>query len=333
MMFFRPNKRRKITNQKRQNYSFRSRKKKDQAPAEVHILHYNPETDASLREKRRDRHRREFKIAVALIGLMAVLALVRVVVKEAFMENPKFRLQRFSVLTDNPNGALSVPDIVAATGLHQGDNMLMVSLRSVKERLETLPEVRHATVTRQYPGVLALQIEMRRPIAVLQSGEQSSLAAKGGYRCLLDEDGQILEEDRYRDWSGKLPLIAVDQSLRLVPGSAPDSVLVELAMKLLKLHQGSPLAEAMSIVRIDAAGKVALQVTYSRGGLTVKFPTYDLEKQMHRLAALVRSADELHRTLGSVNLLVEQNVPVVYHPEQAPAHPTPATRHVVADAE
>src|SRR6476620_5209318 len=95
----------------RGNYAFRSRRK--HVRLEVHRLDLNPETAATLREKRRKVMRWGFKFAVASLVLTGVISVGKIVLRDAFLESPRFKLQHISVITD---GSLQPSQIIAATG-------------------------------------------------------------------------------------------------------------------------------------------------------------------------------------------------------------------------
>jgi cell division septal protein FtsQ len=114
----------------RGNYTFRSRRKR--VRMDVRRLELNPETSASRREKRRKVMRWGFKFAVACLLLTGLVSVGKIVVRDAFLESPRFKLEHISVITD---GALRPSEIIAAAGVEEGMNMLGIPLVQVRERL------------------------------------------------------------------------------------------------------------------------------------------------------------------------------------------------------
>jgi cell division septal protein FtsQ len=301
--FFARNTHRK-RNAVRGNYAFRSRRKR--VRIEVHRLDLNPETAASLREKRRRVMRWGFKFAVGSLVLTGLISVGKIVVRDAFVESPRFKLQHISVMTD---GSLQPSAIIAATGLQEGVNMLGIPLVQVREKLEQLPLVRHAKVSRGYPGVLFLEVEQRQPVAWLECSQLRLAANVPGSGCLVDADGFALPSGEVKLEQEKLPTIRVEKLSRLAPGQCIESPAVHAALKLLQAHAASDLAHSANIVRIDASRGYALTVSFD-SRLTVVLPTDQIEKQLQRLARVIREARDAKWQIATVDLLVERNVPV-----------------------
>ena len=251
------------------------------------------------------KRRRGFRLAVILIACMGLLALTRLVVKVGFMENERFHLQDFSVVTEGP---LEPDDIISATGIHYGENLLMISLTAVRDRLESLPEVRKARVVRDYPGVLKLEVTQRKPVAWLQSSALSSKRGVANAGCMLDADGVVLPDFKRGVGSANLPCISVSTLSTLVPGRVIDSAQVIAALHLLVAQMGADL----EFGKIDASRKYGLLATTAHGGVTVTFGFSDFDKQFMRLGRVMADAEQRHRALATVNLLVEHNVPVTF---------------------
>ena len=311
------------------NYAFRSRRKV--VRLEVHRLELNPETAATRRESRRKTARLGFKVAVALLAAMGIFSAGKIVVKEAFLENTRFHLRHFSVVTD---GEIAPSQIVAATGLHEGMNMLGISLVQVKEKLEAMPQVRSAKVTRGYPGMMFLDVEQRHPVAWLESPEQKLEAKVSGYGCLLDAEGFVLPSGELTEARRKLPVIRVGRVHRLVPGQKIESAPALAALDLLKSHQNTVASQSLGVKWVDATRQHVLGVTYdSRIHVTV--PIDGMEKQLVRFDRILAEAERQKWQLATVDLLVAQNVPVTLRgtavspenlAETTPSVPTPAKR-------
>lgn len=327
---FARNTRRKATTE-RGNYAFRSRRKK--VRFDVHRLDLNPETDATRREQRRKVIRWGFKFALLILLATTVFSAGKIVVRDAFVDNNRFRLQHFSVITD---GDLSVSEIIAATGLKEGMNMLHIPLVEVREKLRALPQVRNAKVSRGYPGLLFLEVEQRRPVAWLECPEQRLEARVPGYGCLLDEFGVVLPSSLVTTGQQRLPVIQVQKLGRLVPGQPVESAPEMLAaLSLLAAHESSALSHSLSIKRVDASKACALTVTYD-ARFNAVFPSENFERDIQRLQYLVEEASRRNWKLATVDLRVENNVPVTLRAGAAVSstgEPAPAPRRTaLADA-
>lgn len=305
---FAQNKRRK-KNATRGNYAFRARRKR--VRMDVRRLELNPETAASRREKRHQVIRWGFKFAVACLLLTGVISVGKIVVRDAFIESDRFVLQHLSVITD---GAVQPSQIIAASGLSEGMNMLDVSLVQVRDRLTALPQVRHAKVTRGYPGVIFLEVEQRQPVAWLECPQLRLTANVPGSGCLLDAQGYALPSGDNLAGLEKLPVVRVEKLSRVIPGEHVDSAEIASALKLLVAHEASDLAHSTRIKRINASRGYALTVTLD-SSVSVVIPAEGFTRQLQRLSRVIREASEQKWQLATVDLLVEQNVPITLRTE------------------
>jgi cell division protein FtsQ len=74
-------------------------------------------------------------------------------------------------------------DVVAASHLDRSDALVRVSTGSVARRVEALPWVEKARVSRQWPRTVRISITERKPAAVAPCGEGT---------CLVDASGRVL---------------------------------------------------------------------------------------------------------------------------------------------
>lgn len=100
---------------------------------------------------------------IAVNGALGLLLLYIV-----FLHLPYFNLQQVGV---NGNRRLSREEVIEASQLEGGINLLTVSLGDVAERLKRHPWIRSATVYRRFPGRINVEIEERTPRAILAAGK------------------------------------------------------------------------------------------------------------------------------------------------------------------
>lgn len=317
---FAQNKRRK-KNATRGNYAFRARRKR--VRLDVHRLELNPETAASRREKRNQVIRWGFKFAVGSLLLTGLISVGKIVVRDAFIESNRFVLQHLSVITD---GALQPSEIIEASGLAEGMNMLDIPLVQVREKLEALPQVRHAKVARGYPGVIFLEVEQRQAVAWLECPPLRLAANVPGSGCLLDAEGFALPSGNNTAGLEKLPVIRVDKLSRVALGEHVESPEIASALKLLAAHEASEISHSTRITGIDATRGYALTVTLD-SRTSVIIPAEGFNRQLQRLSRVIHEASQQKWQLATVDLLVEQNVPITLRSAVAPAGTaTPAQR-------
>ena len=301
---------------KRPNYQFRKprkSKKKRPEPTQFHFLDLNPETEATITAARRRRARKGAFIAASLIVLMGVFSLFKLVWKEAFVNGKTFQLRNIAVITE---GALTPDEIVTHSGLHDGMNMLMISLANVRHRIEELPQVKKVEVERSYPGMITIKVRQREPVAWLECPQQSVPAKSRGVHCMLDEKGCVMPQYASEATAQKLPTIRVDKLKKIVPGEAVQSEVVAAAISLLNAHENSPMSKLAKITKVDGSKGYALQAEYD-SDLKVTFSRYDIDKQMRRLEEVMNHASGTGREPLTVNLLVEKYVPVTFREPSA----------------
>lgn len=113
---------------------------------------------------------------LVILVLVAVLALTTVIV----LKSPVLDVDEVSVTGAQ---AVDAAAIVEATGVEIGSALLLVDLDAVQRSVEALPWVEEATVTRDLPGGLAIDVIERRPAAIVTAG---------GTSVLVDPDGHVL---------------------------------------------------------------------------------------------------------------------------------------------
>jgi cell division protein FtsQ len=175
-------------------------------------------TDRRILERRRAiiaervrRRRRQVMIGLALLVVSAGLY--------QLARSPLFGLSAVRV---QGASAATRDAVLAAAGLHPGEPYLAIHPDEVRRRVEALPGVAAARVSRAYPSSLRIAVTERRPTAVVASGRD---------RWLVAVDGTVLE--RTTGPVAGLPFVA---GVPLPPGTAPGT----------RLAPGNPLANALA---------------------------------------------------------------------------------------
>lgn len=143
---------------------------------------------------RREEGRHRLKRLLALVSV-AVTALAAVVV----LRSPVLDVDEVAV-----TGAtrLDHDELREVAGIRVGRPLLLVDLAGAAERLEALPWVAEAQVTRDLPGTVVVSVREREPAAVV---------AGGGASALVDADGRVLAA----------PTAADGPHVQVVAGDAP----------------------------------------------------------------------------------------------------------------
>ncbi|HMK67915.1 MAG TPA: cell division protein FtsQ/DivIB [Stellaceae bacterium] len=190
-----------------------------------------------------------------------------------------------------------VVDILDALDVKRGSPIFAASPAEAKARLEALPWVRSAAVTRLLPDTLAVRIVERKPMALWQHG---------GKFELIDEEGNVLPIVQLGEFSS-LPVLVGDGA------SKSGKVLLEM------------LAEEPALRdRVAAAIRVSDRRWNLRmeNGIDVELPEENAEAAWHELARLDRTLGLLERDIRRVDLrLPDRMVLQTAPPPEKPVAP------------
>lgn len=170
--------------------------------------------------------------------------------------------------------------IIAAVGLTPGATLLGVDVNSARERLEALPWVRSATVRKDLPHTLSVEIE------------EASAFARWRWRgdeVLIAADGTVLADDvpfAFRD----LPLVA---------GRGANMAVREIRA-VLDAHPSFDDRTAAAIFVNERRWDLRLD-----NGATVRLPAEDASRSLLRLAAL----EEEGAILGVGRVVIDMRLP------------------------
>jgi len=182
-------------------------------------------------------------------------------------------------------------DIKSAIGAPYGTALMALSLSEIKHNLEQLGWVKSANVSRIYPDAIAIDIDERRPLALLQS--------TGGHR-LIDELGHVIFGANASAFS-HLPVLSGE-------GAA------EQAKPIIEALRTEPdlFADVWAIQRISNRR----WDVHLRTGLSVRLPEKDAALAWSKLAILDRDTKIMKRDLATIDLrvsgqlIVEPNLPL-----------------------
>jgi cell division septal protein FtsQ len=270
--------------------------------------------DVRVRSHKATQHRNR-RVLVLSSKILLVLALgvgiffgVRVGAKRLFFENPDYQLSQIQVQTD---GTLQRDQILKAAELREGENIFSVNLAQVRDRLQQLPQVDEVQVTRKLPGEIGLKIVERRPVAWITSDKQISDPFASDAAFLVDARGVLMKEKKLLTEYLGLPLITGCTSESLEAGKTVESFEAKAALELLRLSTRSFMQTRFQIREIDVSKGYCLLVS-DKNHTRVTFGFDNLDAQLERLEQFLVYADDTKQELGTVNLLVQRNIPVTF---------------------
>ena len=270
--------------------------------------------DVRVRSHKATQHRnRRVLVVVSKIVLVLVIGIgvffgVRLGAKRLFFENPDYQLSQIEVQTD---GTLQRDQILKAAELREGENIFSVNLGQVRDRLQQLPQVDEVQVIRKLPGEIDLRIVERKPIAWITSDKQISDPFASEVAFLVDARGVLMKEKKLLPEYLGLPLITGCTSESLEAGKTVESFETKAALELLRLSTRSFMQTRFQIREIDISKGYCLVVA-DKNHTRVTFGFDNLDAQLERLEQFLVYADDSRRELGTVNLLVQRNIPVTF---------------------
>jgi cell division septal protein FtsQ len=270
--------------------------------------------DVRVRSHKATRHRNRrvlvigSKIVLVFVIGIGVFFGIRFGAKRLFFENPDYQLSQIEVQTD---GTLQRDQILKAAELREGENIFSVNLGQVRDRLQQLPQVDEVQVIRKLPGEIDLRIVERKPIAWITSDKQISDPFASEVAFLVDARGVLMKEKKLLPEYLGLPLITGCTSESLEAGKTVASFEAKAALELLRLSTRSFMQTRFQIREIDISKGYCLVVA-DKNHTRVTFGFDNLDAQLERLEQFLVYADDSRRELGTVNLLVQRNIPVTF---------------------
>jgi cell division septal protein FtsQ len=270
--------------------------------------------DVKVRSRRATQHRvrramgvlcRVFLVA-ALCG--AAYAGVREGARRLLFENSDFQIKTIELQTD---GTLQREQVLKAVDLHEGENIFKVNLARVHDSIQQLPQTDEVQVVRKLPGEIDIRVVERKPVAWITSEKEISDPFTSDAAFLVDARGVLMKQKKLLPEYLGLPLILGCSSESLEAGKIVESPEAKTALELLRLSERSFLQMRFQIREIDVSKGYCLLVTdKNRARVTLGFN--DLQTQLRRLEQFLVYCDDSKQELGTVNLLVQRNIPVTF---------------------
>lgn len=252
--------------------------------------------------------RRGFKWSAALIILICLAVLLKITVRESFLNNPQFSLKQVIVKTE---GSLTAQKIVRTSALTTGTNLLTVNMHDLQRRLMQLPQVKSVKIKRDYEGRLNLDVDQRQPVAWLECTKLGLVAGRPDVGCFIDAEGVTFPCEVATPAYLALPVIKHEALAQNIPGVAVTDLQTKSALKLLKELQDRFEQGGEELRSIEIQKPYAMTATFADQAQMI-FGVDDLAEQMTRLERIRLEARHRNWRIGTLNLLVKQNVPVTF---------------------
>ena len=221
----------------------------------------------------RKRNRKLLKsLLMGCLTLDAILALLLLYM--LFLHMPYFNLQQVDV---TGNRRLSRAEVIEASEIEDGINLLTVDLRAIAARLRRHPWIRFATVYRRFPGKLIIEIEERTPRAILAAGKL----------YYVDEQAEFFTRLLPGD-SVNFPLLTGVTAEELKVNAPEVQEMLRMGFGVLDLIErtGSEIdSSGIGEIRLNLKGGLSLQ---TRAGRVLVLGKSDFELKIQRYERLKR---------------------------------------------
>lgn len=254
---------------------------------------------------------RRVGMVLLLAGSLATAALVTSVGMDAILgsllyRNADFTLRRFVI---EPANKIGKGELVAASGVKIGQNVLQLSLDEVKKSIERVPHVASVRVERHLPDTLFILVEERRPVALLAPHPSAGMQlAQSMY--YLDARGFVLKP-KPGEKLMSLPVITGVSADEVVEGEVMNDIDVKAVLLFLREAGMATVRDGLDCSKIVMEGRGRFQVSTPRGG-KIRFRTQALSEQFERLNVIFEYAENKGRIVQTVDLTPERNVPVTF---------------------
>jgi hypothetical protein len=249
----------------------------------------------------------KFAVVLALIGGAAWG--IHLGIRRGLLENEEFRLQ---VIQLTPNPALDERRLVQIAGIDLKGSLFDCDVSEIQSRLRALPEVGSATVRREFPGTLIVEVVAREPHAWIASASQGILPRDLKNGLLVNRAGFAFAcPPALLSQAMELPVIHLGEN-----GEAP------VAGKFVKHLEFDRLNRLYQVAckEIDGAPRWIDSLSQSRAwslelrtreGTIASFGLGDHERQMNDLKVALEHARTRDQQIASIELIPERNLPVI----------------------
>lgn len=268
----------------------------------------------------RKRHSRK-QLTQAGIGIGIVLAMIVAVsvglhfgiafaLDKMLYTNPLYKLSKIEI--DPPN-QFSPRAVRQAAGIEMGENIWTLNLPDITHRLEKLPSVSSAKVERHFPDRVVIHLHERVPVVKVVG---TDIAMGGRETFYIDRDCYVLKprENDDTEKTRMLPVVTGLSDAELEPGQKIDQSTPNLrkALEILDAMDMTPLHTSIDISSIDLSQPLAITMVTTRD-MTITFRLDYVDQQLIRLKEILDYADSKQRTIRTVDLTPDFNVPITFY--------------------
>tara|TARA_R110000850_G_scaffold167796_4_gene292843 strand:+ start:1063 stop:2100 length:1038 start_codon:yes stop_codon:yes gene_type:complete len=245
-----------------------------------------------------------------------------------FYENEEFVLRQLTIRTD---GSLSESKLRSIANVSSGMSLMEIDLGGIESRLEKVPVVKEAIISREMPDKLNVIVKERSPIAWLSCPPLGIRPGDMERGFLLDDEGVLFRCMDLTETVQKLPVIEVYRMDDPVEGQSLEVQGTEGAIELIASSGLEYGTDDLLIHAIKLRNEWSLQCLY-RNGLSVTFDLHEIKRGLTDLGVILARTSHLEAPLATVNVAVKKNIPVTFARPVDPSEVSAVAEPVPADA-
>lgn len=256
------------------------------------------------------------RTALILSLIAGALWGAKIGIRRGLVENEEFRLQAIEL---TPNPAIDEHRLVEVAGINLAGSLFECDASAIESRLRALPEIAAATVHREFPGTLKVEVSARQPHAWIASTTHDIPARDPARGLLVDAAGFAFTcPPRLLESATQLPVYHLGEGGD--PPAAGKTVVHPEFERLAALHQVARRELQDADLWIDSLSqnrRWSLELV-GRDGTAARFGLGDHDRQMADLKAALEHARSRDQRIASIELIPERNLPVVLQDDSAP---------------
>lgn len=262
----------------------------------------SPEQVERLRPEARERYEKRLKIVKRNRKILSIfcISISAVLVVLVLSMTVLFNISTINI--GKKSAKYTADQIVMASGLNIGDNMMRTNFSKVEERIEkSLPYVKDAVILKSASGKITINITDAKPAMIVKSAQ--------GY-AVTDTDGKVLETVKGIPENNLLTVVYLKGSVTatlgeiMVPGDADEQALYN-ELKTLLTSEGL----FSGITEIDLTQKASIKLIYQNRLRLLLGTSDNLEEKIKSGAQVIEKENALDPELiAEVNLTIPKKV-------------------------
>ena len=241
-------------------------------------------------------------IVVVGVGLHYGISMV---LDKVLYSNSHYALKKIGI---DPPDHFALSLIRQKGGLKMEQNLWTLDLPEIARGLETIPNVSSAKVERHFPDKITIIIHERVPVVKIV-GLSDDLNTRELY--YLDREGFVLKP-RADETVPALPEIIGLANAELEPGAKLEQSSLAHALEILDAIDHTELHTTIDIRTINLSDPLFITMVTTRD-MTITFRPDNVDEQLRRLLQIVQRPDVQQRTIHTVDLTPNYNVPVTFY--------------------